>query len=242
MLSMAYQSHRWVIYGFISVNILMYSLSVIFSLLFATGHVHWQYILSPSNQVLLALGASGTIPIDKYHFWWSLVCANYLHSGILHLLVNMFAFNFIARIALDMYGISCFVIIYCIGGCCGFALSYLANVQFTLGASSAICAIIGAVFHVAVQFKNERQQLFREVIEWIVSIAVIGMIIPKINNWAHGGGLLTGIFLGFLLRHSPNQDENRFYQLTAWGCIITIISLLFLSIFIGIECIQSASS
>ncbi|MFP5212054.1 MAG: rhomboid family intramembrane serine protease, partial [Acidobacteriota bacterium] len=38
--------------------------------------------LSPDNRILLLLGATGTIPIGEYGWWWTLVSANYLHGGI----------------------------------------------------------------------------------------------------------------------------------------------------------------
>ena len=41
--------------------------------------------LAPSEQILELLGATGKVPVDIYHRYWTLISANYLHGSILHI-------------------------------------------------------------------------------------------------------------------------------------------------------------
>ena len=64
--------------------------------------------LSPSNNSLLLLGATGTIPIDKLHWWWTLLSASYLHGGLLHIAFNMLALKQLGPFVLREYGVNRF--------------------------------------------------------------------------------------------------------------------------------------
>jgi len=77
--------------------------------------------LSPSNGALLLLGSTGTIPIDQGHRWWTLVSANYLHGGILHIVFNMIALYQIGPLVLREYGANRLIGFYTLGGVFGFA-------------------------------------------------------------------------------------------------------------------------
>jgi rhomboid protease GluP len=38
---------------------------------------------------------------------------------------------------------------------------------------------------------------------------------PNINNWGHGGGLIAGIFLGWIFGYNEKRRENIFDKLAA---------------------------
>ena len=100
--------------------------------------------LAPSDLSLLRLGATGTIPIDRLHRWWSLLTANYLHGGILHIVFNMMAFRQLAPFVIREYGPYRMISLFTLSGVGGFLVSYLAGVALTIGASAAVCGLIGA--------------------------------------------------------------------------------------------------
>jgi hypothetical protein len=80
----------------IGVNIGMFALALVLDPRMARLTPNPLQFLSPSDQSLLVLGATGRIPIDRFHRWWTLISANYLHSGILHIFFNMAAFRQLA--------------------------------------------------------------------------------------------------------------------------------------------------
>ena len=62
---------------------------------------------------------------------------------------------------------------------------------------------------------------------WVIFIFFIGIIIPNINNWAHGGGILGGIAVGWLLGYNDIKQEKSYHKTLAFFCAgITILTLL----------------
>lgn len=187
--------------------------------------------LSPDNRSLLLLGATGTMPIDSLHRWWSLVSANYLHGSLLHLIFNLIALKQIGPMVIKEYGLARMFCIYTFGGMGGFLLSYLAGVPFTIGASAAICALIGAALYYG---KNRGgtygQQVFQQIGGWAISIFVFGLLVPGINNWAHGGGMATGILCGLLMGYQEKQRERLSHRLIGAACLIGTVIILFWTI------------
>ena len=185
--------------------------------------------LAPSNNSLLLLGATGTIPIDRLGRWWTLVSASFIHGGILHIFFNMLAFRQLGPFVLREYGFNRFIIIYIISGIAGFYLSYLAGVHLTIGASASICGMIGAILY----YGKSRGGLYggaiyKQAVGWVIGLALFGLIVPGINNWGHGGGIAAGILIGFSLGYREKKEESLLNQILANGLILlTVIILLF---------------
>jgi rhomboid protease GluP len=52
------------------------------------------------------------------------------------------------------------------------------------------------------------------------------MIIPGINNWAHGGGIVGGILLGWLLGYEGRSRETTLHTALALLCAIATVAAL----------------
>jgi rhomboid protease GluP len=183
--------------------------------------------LAPDNDSLFRLGATGTIPIDHYQRWWTLVSANYLHGGILHIVFNMIALNQLAPFVLREFGAHRTFIIYTLGGVCGFFISYLAGIAFTIGASAAVCALMGAILYYGKSRGGSYgQALYRQVAGWAIGIFLFGLVVPGINNWGHGAGMLAGAVLGYLLGYQERRRETFNHKLVSGIClIVTLLTL-----------------
>ncbi len=211
----------------ISINVAMFILSILInpaSIGFSANPLHF---LSPGARSLLILGATGTIPIDEFHRWWSVLSANYLHGSILHILFNMIALWQVGPFVIQEYGSYRMFSIYTLSGVAGYLVSYVVGVPFTLGASAAICGLIGA----ALYFGKSRgghygQMVYHQVGGWVIIIFVFGFLVPGINNWAHGGGLLCGILAGFLLGYREKGEEDFYHKLVAVVCAVATMGAL----------------
>jgi len=128
----------------LGINVVFFTLCILID----PFHVNWSMnpfqLLTPSDRVLVMMGATGTLPIDRLHRWWSLLSANYLHGSLLHLLFNMAALRQLAALIFDGYGPSRMIVIYTVSGIVGFAVSYVAGVVLTIGASASLCGLMGA--------------------------------------------------------------------------------------------------
>ena len=204
----------------IGINAAMYVISLLVSPQSSQGSFDLLTTLSPSNQSLLQLGATGTIPIDQLQRWWTLLSANYLHGGILHILFNMLALRQLIPLVGHLYGINRLIVLYTLTGVAGFWVSYVAGVPFTIGASAALCGLIGATLY----YGKSRGGLFGEAIYrqiggWAIGIFVIGLLIPGINNWGHGGGMVAGALLGYLIGYRERSEEQPWHTMLAAVCM-----------------------
>lgn len=184
--------------------------------------------LSPSNESLLLLGATGTIPIQVYHQWWSLVAASFLHGSILHIFFNMMALRQLGPFIIHEYGLNRFFIIYVMSGAAGFFLSYLAGIPFTIGASAGLTGLIGAIMY----YGKSRggfygQAIYKQALGWVVGLVLFGLFIPGINNWAHGGGLAAGLFFGFVLDYLDRRPESLADRLIGNTVMVVTAAVLF---------------
>ncbi|MEN6437865.1 MAG: rhomboid family intramembrane serine protease [Syntrophobacter sp.] len=211
----------------IYVNAFMFVLSIIMnptSIGFSANPLNF---LSPGNGSLLLLGATGTIPIDRFGRWWSVLSANYLHGSILHIIFNMIALRQIAPLILQEYGRFRMFAIFTFGGVGGYLISYIAGIPFTIGASAAVCGLIGA----ALYYGKSRggyfgQMIYQQVGGWVIGLFAFGFLVPGIDNWAHGGGLVFGILTGFLLGYQEKAAETFLHRVMAYVCVLATLCAL----------------
>jgi rhomboid protease GluP len=216
----------WVIQAVIYVNIIFFVLSLLLTRHHSLSMNPLEF-LAPDQTSLLLLGATGTIPMDEFGRFWSLLSANYLHGGILHIAFNLMALRQIAPWVSNEYGTSRMFIIYTVGGVGGYLLSYLAGIPFTIGASAALCALIGSLLY----YGRSRggtygAMVYREVSGWVVGLILFGLLLPGINNWAHGGGIVSGMILGMLLGYSERRREIAIHRYLAIACGIVTVGCL----------------
>ena len=216
-----------VIKAIIYTNIFMFIISLVYSGKNMVFSLNPFYALTPSIDVLNFLGASGTIPIIKFKAWWSLITANWLHGGLLHILFNMMALKTVAPLVIKEYGIFRMFSIYTLAGISGFLLSYFGNVYITIGASSGLCGLIGASLFFGKSRGGQWGQLvYKQTSGWVVSLVLIGFLMPNINNWGHAGGLIAGIFFGWIMGYNEKRREHFFdFLLSAFFAALTIFLL-----------------
>ena len=216
----------WLVQSIITVNIVFYLFSLVLTKQLSLNFNPLNF-LAPGQTSLLLLGATGTIPVDQFGRFGSFLTANYLHGGILHIVFNLMALRQVAPLVIHEYGASRMFIIYTLGGVGGFILSYLVGIPFTIGASAAICALIGSLLY----FGKSRggtygTMVFRDVGGWVVGLLLFGFIVPGINNWGHGGGIVSGILLGLLLGYQEKKRETPFHRLVAIACGLATLGCL----------------
>ncbi len=208
----------------IYVNIAFYVLSLILGGISTEGSFNF---LSPSSQSLFLLGASGTIPVIGAHRYWTLISASFLHGGILHIGFNMMALYQLGPFVLREFGFHRFISLYIITGICGFAVSVLFGVPFTIGATANICGLIGAIIYFGKSRGDHYGEIiYKEAMGWVVGLIIFGLIFSGINNWAHGGGILSGIGLAFLMGYNDNKQESAWIKLLAYACILITVLVL----------------
>ena len=192
---------------------------LVFGLMLGNGAGLWH----AQNSIQLAWGANFG-PATQDGQWWRLGSALFLHFGLIHLAMNLWALWDGGQLVERMFGHLRFIIIYLASGLCGNLLSLViqGNEAVSGGASGAIFGVYGALL---VFVWRERQQLNPGEFRWLfwgglgfsaVSIT-LGLIIPGIDNSAHIGGLVAGCLLGMLFGRalttsSPWRWQDRIFS------------------------------
>jgi rhomboid protease GluP len=219
----------------IGANIVLFALSILLDPRAIGVTMNPLMLLSPSDSSLLVLGATGTIPIDTYHRWWTLLSANYLHGGILHIFFNMAAFRQLSVVVVREYGASRMFLIFTLGGVAGFLVSYLAGVSLTIGASAGVCGLVGAILYYGKSRGGSYgAALFKQVGMWVVLMFVFGFAVPGINNWGHGGGIAAGALLGRLLKYGDVRAETALHKTLAAACVVATAVVLVWAVLTGL--------
>jgi rhomboid protease GluP len=177
---------------------------VVFVLMLFAGAGFWH----GNNAVQLAWGANFG-PATQDGQWWRLGSALFLHFGLLHIFMNMWALWDAGQLVERMFGYRRFAAIYFGSGIFGNLLSLVVqgNEAISGGASGAIFGTYGALI---IYLWREREQIGSGEFRWLFRTALaftgvsigLGFIIPGIDNSAHIGGLLGGALLGLLLGRS----------------------------------------
>jgi rhomboid protease GluP len=191
--------------------------------------------LSPSNNSLLVLGSTGTIPLFQLNRWWSLISASYLHGSLLHIIFNMIALHQLGPLLIREYGSSRMIAIYSLAGIGGFLISSLVGVRFTIGASAAVCGLIGAALYYGKSRGGDYgDAVYRQIGGWAISLVIFGFLVPGINNWGHGGGMLTGAIVAYLLGYRERSKDTFSHTFLSMTCIVVTGLVLVWSVLNGL--------
>ncbi|MBA3472045.1 MAG: rhomboid family intramembrane serine protease, partial [Rubrobacter sp.] len=134
---------------------------------------------------------------------WRLVTSAFLHSGFVHLALNMLSLYFLGSFAEITFGRSRFLTLYLISGIAG-GLAYLYFGSFNapaVGASGAIFGLLGGVFGFAIRRGtfSTRDPVISQLLLLTGLNLFLGFTIPGVSNTAHIGGLLGGLVFGYLM-------------------------------------------
>ncbi|MCP4745048.1 MAG: rhomboid family intramembrane serine protease [Desulfobacteraceae bacterium] len=193
------------------------------------------YFLSPSGNSLKLMGATGSNIVQNILGWRTLISANYLHGSILHIFFNLVALNQLSPLINQLFGPYRFFLIFTVSGVVGFYLSCLMGIQITIGASAALCGLIGA----ALYYGKSRgglfgQAVFKQIGGWAIYIVAIGFLVPIINNTAHIGGMAAGVLTAMILGYNEKSRETMMHRTLAGVCMVLTALILAFSVFIAL--------
>jgi len=206
-------------------NILMFGLSLVRTM--STGGGSGLSILwGMGGEALYRLGESFPWSIVYRQEWWRLVTAMFLHGGLIHIGFNMMVLMDVGPVVEEVYGSPRYFFLYVITGMSGFALSAFHG-NPAVGASTALMGLIGLMIAITTKRGGmAMRELHSRLVSWVVSIFVIGFLMPAIDNWGHFGGLAAGFALGKLFadRQPMNATETRVAYALGWLAAVTVIA------------------
>jgi rhomboid protease GluP len=133
---------------------------------------------------------------------WLLLSSMFLHSGFIHLALNMLSLYFLGSFVEQVFGKSRFLALYFSSGLAG-GIAYLYFGAFdnpVVGASGAIFGLLGGVLGYSLRRGTFSWQnpLIRQLLILTALNLYFGFSVSNISNTAHIGGLLGGAAFGWL--------------------------------------------
>ncbi len=163
--------------------------------------------LIPTFTDLFILDARSVIPGV-----WTLLTAVFLHSGVVHLLYNLFALALFGSILESIIGSRKFLILFFVSG---LAASFASLPFYTrvLGASGAIFGILGMLGilrpKLTVWVYSMPMPMILALFVWAAG-DIIGIYAPSgTANIAHLGGLVIGVSAGIYYRKQFREKKNK---------------------------------
>jgi membrane associated rhomboid family serine protease len=147
--------------------------------------------------------------------YWRLISSAFLHGGILHVALNMYALYLFGPVAERALGTIRFIATYLTMAVAASVFVYwFADPQTaTVGASGAIFGLFGLVMVLMLRAGQD----IRTLVMLLVINAVFSLL-PQISWQAHLGGFLTGVVLGAVFAYAPRSSRTR-WQVLAFAAI-----------------------
>jgi rhomboid protease GluP len=163
--------------------------------------------------------------------YWRLITAGFLHLGVFHLLSNMLSLLFIGTVVEAFYGRTRYLMLYVLTGAAGMALSYLRQPELSVGASASVFGLVGVLVAHNWKYRQHLPPAILQRMSILVPLVVVqlafGVFYPRIDQWAHVGGLVAGLLLGYLTESRVAGDlQNEREWLPLPAALATAVGLL----------------
>ena len=164
-----------------------------------------------------------------FHEWWRIVTPVFLHGGLLHFIFNSMALVQLGPLVEEEYGTERLAAIYVLCGIAGSAVSQLLGGSHTVGASGALCGLLGLLLVHGARIGGAYGQRLKSVMMQNV-VLMIGMsLLPSIDWMNHLGGFAMGCAMGYIAPSGPfrSRATASVWQVLAWLSLALVLASLF---------------
>ena len=150
-----------------------------------------------------------------------------LHDGIMHLFFNCYALYVIGSQIESFLGKIKYLIIYLFSGIIGSMFSIIfGGANASIGASGAIFGLMGALLYFGYYYRVYLGNIVKsQILPLIILNLLIGFLFTGIDNFAHIGGLISGILMTMAL--GVKDKTSSFEKINGW--IVVVIFTIFIT-------------
>ncbi len=166
--------------------------------------------------------------VFKHHEYWRILTGSAVHGGLIHVVMNCYAFLMFGRLCELLSNRAHMAIVFllaCIGG--ALLSLFLLPDSTSVGASGGIVGLLGYITVYAFRRRRFISPEFRKgMLINIGSLLLFGLVLYNVvDNYGHLGGLITGAVYGVLQIPSDEYvDPRRARPVTkAFGLISVVI-------------------
>ena len=159
-------------------------------------------LIAPTGISIIKWGADFG-PLTLTGDWWRTVTCNFIHIGVIHILMNMYALLYIGVFLEQLIGGRRLISAYLLTGLFSALASLTIHPEIiSAGASGSIFGLYGIflsylIFHHKIE-KGQRKSLLYSIGFFVFYNLTSGIRVENIDNAAHIGGLISGVVLGIL--------------------------------------------
>jgi rhomboid protease GluP len=174
--------------------------------------------LNTNIDLMVQYGQVNRLVID-FGYYYQLFTSMFIHADITHIVGNMLFLLIFGLRGEEMFSLPEYLSIYFLGGITGNLLSLLLLPLDTIsvGASGAIFSLFGASIIYA------RRSVSQSIIGALIYAFFLLFIStgPGVNNFAHIGGLVAGLLIGYVLA-TRRKPETRYTISYSYSTVISV--------------------
>ena len=183
-------------------------------------------IMQPSSEILVKFGANFT-PYSLLSEPWRLISCAFVHIGLFHILMNMYAFYYIGSILEPFLGRTRFAAAYLLTAISSSLCSlWWHDITISAGASGAIFGMYGlflALLTTDLIRESVRKPMLSSIAFFVGFNLFIG-VAGRIDNAGHIGGLIGGVLIGYAFLKSLRSSHDKKLENTT----VSIVAVVFL--------------
>lgn len=168
---------------------------------------------------------------------WRAVTSTFVHYGVIHLGMNLYALYQLGCLVESWYGPGQFVAIYVATGGLGNVLSALARRALkhdpsitSAGGSVVVMGLVGLCAVVGWQSRTKLGNYLRNQMLLVIALTAglgIGLSLfglPIIDNWGHACGAFVGMLIGFANTPLTNAVGRKPALIAGWVASVTLVA------------------
>jgi len=216
----------------IGINVAVMVASIVLGGAGAVAGGGWGGLLGTNTSLTNALAVLGNAPYTlngPVHGiaageWYRLFTAMFVHYGVLHLALNMYALWILGRDLERTLGPLRFAGLYLLAGLGGNVAAYFFSAPnaSTAGASTAVFGLMAAIFVILKRLKLS----VAPILPVIVINVVFTFAVANISVAGHLGGLAVGGIVAGILAYAPAARRNLYQGV---GCALVFLLLILLA-------------
>lgn len=195
------------------------------------------YILIAINVLIYFLSVAGILDssmfamngflVGERNEWYRIFTSMFFHGSIIHLFCNMYSLYIIGTELETVMGKVKYLVVYVLSGIISSLLSGVINGAgiSSIGASGAIFGLMASLLYFGNHYRLYLSNVITSQLVPVIMINLfIGFTLPYIDNWAHIGGLVGGLFASMLVGIEGKTEKRD----TINGAILTVAIIGFL--------------
>jgi membrane associated rhomboid family serine protease len=170
------------------------------------------YLMNGDGRVFALTGGLRGVDLLRGQ-WWQLLTCCFVHAGLLHIGLNMYALSVLGPRAEQLWGRWRFLALYLIAGLAGSCAAMMSNPIGCVGASGAVYGLLGGeAIYLFMNWSHLPSQYAGAWLKSLIINAVLMILVnnlPNVSGAAHYGGAIGGGAAAFVLTFHRFGNRNQ---------------------------------